>query len=58
MGQSIVYEDAARQWEHLSLVLQPAEWSREDKTVVVALKLCPVIVSLAVTAFLSKPFVC
>jgi hypothetical protein len=58
MGQSIVYEDAARQREHLSLILQPAEWSREDKMVVVAFKLCSVIVSLAVTVFLSKPFVC
>ena len=46
VGKPVVYEDAARQGEHLRLVLQTAEGSGEDKAVVVALKLSAVVASL------------
>ena len=55
--QSVVYEDAARQRKHLSLVLHPSERSREDKAVVVALKFGTVVVSLGMSHFLPQAFV-
>ena len=57
VGEAVVDEDAAGQREHLSLVLQPAERSRENQSVVVALELRPVVVALGVAMFLSEPLV-
>ncbi len=55
--QAVMHEDAARQGEHLGLVLHPAEGRREDEAVVVALELAAVVVPLYVAVFLSQPFV-
>ena len=55
--QSVVHEDAAGEGKHLSLVLESAEGSREDETVVVALKFCAVVLALNVQMFLSEAFV-
>ena len=53
--QAVVHEDAARQRKHLRLVLQASEGSREDKAVVVALKLSAVVATL-LHVFLTKAF--
>ena len=50
-------EDTARQREDLSLVLQPTEWGRKDKTVVVAFELCTIIMTLWVTVLLPQSFI-
>ena len=55
--QSVVHEDAAGEGKHLSLVLESAEGSRKDETVVVALKFCTVVLALNVQMFLSEAFV-
>ena len=55
MSQSVVHKDATRKGKHLCLVLQPAEGSREDETVVVALKLRAVVAVLFL-ALQSEPF--
>lgn len=52
-----MHEDAAWEWKHLSLVLESAERGREDESVVVALKLCAVVLALDVQMFLSEAFV-
>ena len=57
MGEAVVNEDAARQGEHLCLVLQPAEGSREDEAVVVALELRSVVVALGVAILLPESLV-
>ena len=45
-----MHEDAARKREHLRLVLQTAEWCGEDKTVIVALELRPLVMALGVVS--------
>jgi hypothetical protein len=50
-----VHEDAARKREHLGFILKAAKGSREDETVVVALKLSAVVAVLFL-ALQSKPF--
>ena len=55
MGEAVVYEDAARQREHLRLVLHAAKGCREDESVVVALELGAVVVTLRMAVFLSEP---
>ena len=57
VSQSVMDEDTARQREHLCLVLQTSERCREDKTVIVALELRAIVVTLGVAVFLPKPFV-
>ena len=57
VSQSVVHEDAARQREHLCLVLHAAEGRREDKAVVVALELRAVVVALRVAQLLSETLV-
>ena len=52
VGEAVVHEDAARQGEHLRLVLQAAEGCREDETVVIALELRAVVVALQVAVLL------
>ena len=55
--QTVVYEDASRQWEYLRLVLQPAKRCRENQSVVVAFKLRAVVVPLGMAVLLPQPFV-
>jgi hypothetical protein len=57
VGQTVVYEDAARKWEYLRLVLQTTERGRKDQTVVVAFELRAVIMALRVAMFLPKALV-
>ena len=57
VGQTVMDEDTARQREDLSLVLQPTEWGRKDKTVVVAFELCTIIMTLWVTVLLPQSFI-
>ena len=57
VGEAVVHEDTSRKWEHLRLVLQPAEGSREDEPVVIALEFASVVVTLGVSFLLSEPFV-
>ena len=52
-----MYEDTSRQREYLRLVLQSAERCRKDQSVVVALKLRTVVMTLAMTVLLSESFV-
>ena len=54
VGEAVMYEDAARQGEHLRLVLQSAERSRKDKPVVVALELRAIVMPLGMTMFLTE----
>ena len=57
MGEAVVHKDAARQGEHLCLVLQTAEGSREDEPVVVAFEFATVVVSLGMAFLLSEPLI-
>ena len=57
VSETVVDEDASRQREDLSLVLQPAECRREDETVVIALEFRAVIVALCMLVFLSETLV-
>ena len=57
VGEAVVYEDAARQREHLRLVLQSAECRREDETVVIALEFRAVIMALSMLVLLSETLV-
>lgn len=57
MCQPVVYENAARQREHLRFVLQPAEWGREYQPVVVTFEFGAVVVTKAVPLLLPEPFV-
>jgi hypothetical protein len=53
-----VHEDASWQGKHLCFVLQTAEWCRENKPIVVALKLGAVVVPVDMLVFLSESLVC
>ena len=55
--EPVVHEDAARQGEYLCLVLQSAERSREDKPVVIALKLRAIVVAIGMPVLLTETFV-
>ena len=55
--EPVVHEDAARQGEYLCLVLQSAERSRENQTVVVAFELRPVVMSLGMPILLPESLV-
>lgn len=57
VSEAVMYENAARQREHLSLVLHAAERRREYQPVVVALKLRAVVVPYGVARLLSESFV-
>lgn len=57
MGEPVVYEDGAREREHLGLVLESAERRGEDETVVVALEFRAVVVSQRVAVLLSETHV-
>ena len=57
MGEAVVHKDAARQGEYLCLVLQTAEGSREDESVVVAFEFATVVVSLGMAFLLSEPLI-
>jgi hypothetical protein len=57
MGEAVVYEDTAGKREYLGLVLKPTERRREDQSVVITLKLCPVVVALWMTMLLTKALV-
>jgi hypothetical protein len=48
---------ATREGKYLGFVLETTEWSRENQTVVIALKLCSVIVSFRMTVLLTKTLV-
>ena len=52
VSQTVMNENAARQRKHLSLVLQTAEWSRENQSVVIALKLRPVVITVGMSVLL------
>ena len=52
-----MYKDAPRQGEYLCLILQSAKWSRENQSVIVALKLCSVVVALRMTVLLSQSLI-
>ena len=52
-----MYEDAAREREHLRLVLHASEWGREDEAVVVAFELRPVVMAFRMPYFLPQTFV-
>ena len=56
MRQSVMHEDTAGQGEHLCLVLQAPEGSRENQTVVVALEFRTVVVPFGVSILLSETF--
>ena len=57
MRQPVVHENTARQREHLRLVLQPAERSREDETVIVPLEFRTVLLALCVQGLQTETFV-
>lgn len=57
MGQAVMYEDRARQREHLRLVLQTPEGRGIDQTVAVAFELRAVVVTLRMPVLLTKAFV-
>ena len=57
VGEAVVDEDAAREGEHLCLVLQTTERSGENQTVVVAFKLRTIVVALGVAVFLPKALI-
>ena len=57
VSEAVVYEDAAREWEHLRLVLKAAKGCRIDQPVAVALKLRAVIMTQSVPVLLSKTFI-
>jgi hypothetical protein len=57
VGETIVYEDASRQWENLRLVLKTTERSRENQSVIIALELSSVIVAFRVTMLLSEALI-
>ena len=59
--KTVVNEDATRQREHLRLILQTAEWGREDKTVIISLKvgasmMTIVMISLHAEALIADKF--
>ena len=43
VGEAVVDEDAAGQWEHLGFVLQAAEGGGENEAVVVSFEFCAVV---------------
>ena len=53
--QPVVHKHAARQREHLGLVLQPPERGRIDEPVAVALELGAVVMAQRMRVFLSEP---
>ena len=55
--QSVVYEDASRQGEHLRLVLQASERCRENQSVIVTLKLRAVVVPFHMAVLLPQPLI-
>jgi len=57
VGETVVDEDAARQWKDLCLVLEASEGGGEDETVVVAFELGTVVFAADVQVFLPKPFI-
>jgi membrane protein insertase Oxa1/YidC/SpoIIIJ len=57
VSQSVVNKDATREWEYLGLILQTTEWCRENKSVVIALKLCTVVVSFRVSMLLTETLI-
>jgi len=54
MGKAVVDKDASGKRKNLSLVLQPAEGSRENQPVIIALKFAAIISSCSVIRFLSE----
>ncbi len=48
MRHSVVHKDAAGQGEDLRLVLQPPKRRGEDQSIVIALKVCPFMLSFVV----------
>jgi hypothetical protein len=57
VGEAVVYEDATREGEYLSLVLQPTEGSRKDQSVIVTLELRSVVMTFGMTVLLTESFV-
>jgi hypothetical protein len=55
MSQPVVDEYTARQGEYLSLVLQAAERSRKNQTVIVALKLSAVVLAMVPVLLTKTP---
>jgi hypothetical protein len=57
VGETVVDEDTARQREYLGLVLKTTEGGGEYQTVIVALELCTVVVTLRMTVLLAQTLV-
>lgn len=57
VGEAVVDEDAAREGEHLCLVLHAPKGGREDEAVVVALELGAVVTVTTVEVFLTKTLI-
>jgi hypothetical protein len=57
VGEAVMHEHTARKREYLGLVLQTTERCREDESVVITLKLGPVVMSLSMLMLLSKTFI-
>jgi hypothetical protein len=55
--QTVVDEDAARQGEHLRLVLQPSERGGKDEAIIVPLKLGTVVFARFVQFLQAEAFV-
>lgn len=57
VGEAVVHEDGTGKGKHLRLVLHASERCGENKAVVVAFKLRPVVMTFGVLELLAKPFI-